>query len=102
MYKYYFIFILPGTSIINIIFILLSDKYKFLNILYGHMIEFFLMYHILIVYASKLYYYKTLDSWEQISPIQIYLQCEILVTVTQSITDVPQTNNTSTSGMNEE
>ena len=41
MYKYYFIFILPGTSIINIIFILLSDKYKFLNILYGHMIEFF-------------------------------------------------------------
>ena len=41
MYKYYFIFILPGTSIINIMFILLSDKYKFLNILYGHMIEFF-------------------------------------------------------------
>jgi hypothetical protein len=26
----------------------------------------------------------------------------ILVTVTQSITNVPQTNNTSTSGMNEE
>ena len=43
MYKYYFIFILPGTSIITIIFILLSDRYKFLNILYGHtcMIEFF-------------------------------------------------------------
>ena len=41
MYKYYFIFILLGTSIINIIFILLSDKYKFLNILYGHRIEFF-------------------------------------------------------------
>ena len=41
MYKYYFIFILPGTSIINIIFILLSNKYKFLNILYGHMIEVF-------------------------------------------------------------
>jgi hypothetical protein len=60
MYKYYFIFILLGTSIINIIFILLSDKYKFLNILYGHMIEFFLMYHILIVYASKLYYYKNI------------------------------------------
>ena len=58
MYKYYFIFILPGTSIINIIFLLLSDKYKFLNILYEHMIEFLLMYHILIVYASKLYYYK--------------------------------------------
>ena len=76
MYKYYFIFILSGTSIINIIFIMLSDKYKFLNILYRHMIEFFLMYHILIVYASKLYYYKTLDNWEQISPTQIYLQCE--------------------------
>ena len=27
---------------------------------------------------------------------------EILVTVTQSVTNVPQTNNTSTSGMNEE
>jgi hypothetical protein len=27
---------------------------------------------------------------------------KILVTVTQSITNVPQTNNTSTSGMNEE
>ena len=76
MYKYYFIFILPGASIINIIFHLLSDKYKSWNILYEHMIEFFLMYHILIVYASELYYYKTLDSWEQISPTQIYLQCE--------------------------
>ena len=41
MYKYYFIFIPPGTSIINMIFILLSDKYKFLNILYGHINEFF-------------------------------------------------------------
>ena len=27
---------------------------------------------------------------------------KILVTVTQSVTNVPQTNNTSTSGMNEE
>ena len=27
---------------------------------------------------------------------------QILVTVTQSVTNVPQTNNTSTSGMNEE
>jgi hypothetical protein len=31
------------------------------------------MHHILIVYASKLYYYKTLNSWEQISPTQIYV-----------------------------
>jgi hypothetical protein len=29
-------------------------------------------------------------------------QKKILVTVTQSITNVPQTNNTNTSGMNEE
>jgi len=29
-------------------------------------------------------------------------QQKILVTVTQSVTNVPQTNNTSTSGMNEE
>jgi len=28
--------------------------------------------------------------------------CKILVTVTHSVTNVPQTNNTSTSGMNEE
>ena len=32
----------------------------------------------------------------------LLLQVEILVTVTQGITNVPQTNNTSTSGMNEE
>jgi hypothetical protein len=30
------------------------------------------------------------------------LQNKILVTVTESVTNVPQTNNTSTSGMNEE
>ena len=30
------------------------------------------------------------------------LNIQILVTVTQSVTNVPQTNNTSTSGMNEE
>jgi hypothetical protein len=32
----------------------------------------------------------------------LHFQVKILVIVTQSITNVPQTNNTSTSGMNEE
>jgi hypothetical protein len=78
MYKYYFIFILPGTSIINIICILLSDKYKFLNILYGHMIEFFfnVAHFDCICFKTVLLQNIGQLAWEQISPTQIYLQCK--------------------------
>jgi hypothetical protein len=38
----------------------------------------------------------------QIKPVLNKAKTKILVTVTQSATNVPQTNNISTSGMNEE
>ena len=57
------------------------------------------IYFYIILHDNKLGYYKHryfLLSYSKLS------YKSILVTVTQSITNVPQTNNTSTSGMNEE
>jgi hypothetical protein len=54
------------------------------------------------VVASQIADYQFVES--QIADIWkiLLLQVEILVTVAQGITNVRQTNNTSTSGMNEE